>query len=187
MWQGLDKSTLRDFVSYLYFLHHNSWRAIIPEAKRLVLLDYDEENTFHPEKDNPVLYEWQRKNIENYLLVSDAWVRAALRQAGVSDDEIFSDPIQTLIEDFFASENLTLPPGQSWKNVRANVFQVVNGKKLLFENSNSLFQRLKACDLPIPPTSVLELTREMVAASMLPDEIHEDVQQFFTRLAQLLA
>ncbi len=181
--RGGSKDKMRDDSNQ----HFAGVKQIIPEAKRLVLLDYDEENTFHPEKDNPVLYEWQRKNIENYLLVSDAWLRAALRQAGVSDDEIFSGPIRALVEDFFASENLTLPPGQSWKNVRANVFQVVNGKKLLFENSNSLFQRLKACDLPIPPTSVLELTREMVAASMLPDEIHEDVQQFFTRLAQLLA
>ena len=91
-----------------------------------------------------------------------------------------------MIDNFFASENLTLPPGQSWRDVKANVFQVVNGKKLLFENSDSLFQRLKSYELPIQSTSVLELTREIVAVSMIPDEIHEDVHQFFNKLSQLL-
>lgn len=180
--RGGSKDKMRDDSKQ----HFDGVKQIIPEAKRLVLFDYDEENTFHPEKDNPVLCEWQRKNIENYLLVPDAWIRAALQKVGMSDSELFSSPIQKLVKDFFASENLTLPPGQSWKNVKANIFQVVNGKKLLFENSDSLFQRLKGCELPMPSTASLELTRAMVAASMLPDEIHEDVQQFFTRLEQLL-
>lgn len=77
-----------------------------------------------------------------------------------------------LIENFFADENLTLPLGQSWRNIKANIFQVVNGKKLLFENLDSLFQHLKSYELPIQPASVLELTREIVAASMTADEVH---------------
>lgn len=93
--------------------HFKGVQQVIPSAKRLILLDYDDETTFHPEQDNPVLYEWQRKNIENYLLVSDAWTRAALKKIGIGDDDIFSSPIRKIIEDFFAGENLTLPPGQS--------------------------------------------------------------------------
>lgn len=166
--------------------HFEGVRQVIPSAKRLILLDYDDEETYHPEDNNPVLYEWRRKNIENYLLVSDSWVRAALQKIGIGDNDIFSSPIRELIENFFAGENLTLPRDQSWRSVKANVFQVVNGKKLLFENSNSLFQRLKSYDLPIPSTSVLELTREIVAASMTADEIHEDVHKFFNKLSQLL-
>ena len=130
---------------------------------------------------------WQRKNIENYLLVPDAWIRVALQKVGVSDDEIFSSPIRGLIENFFVSENLTLPPDQSWRNVKANIFQLVNGKKLLFENADSLFQRLKSYELPIQSTSALELTREIVAASMIAEEIDEDVHQFFNKLNQLLS
>ena len=167
--------------------HFEGVKQIIPLAKRLILFDYDDETTFHPESNNPVLYEWRRKNIENYLLVSDVWIRAALQTIGITENDIFSSPIRSLIEDFFTSENLTLPPSQSWRNVKANIFQVVNGKKLLFENPDSLFQRLKSYDPPISSVSALELTREIIAANMVVDEIHEDVHQFFNKLSQLLS
>jgi AAA domain, putative AbiEii toxin, Type IV TA system/AAA ATPase domain len=166
--------------------HFEGVKRVIPSTKRLVLFDYDDDKTYHPGSDNPGLYEWKRKNIENYLLVPDAWIRAALQKIGVSDNDIFSDPIKGLIRSFFAGENLTLPPGQFWRDVKANIFQLVNGKKLLFENPDSLFQRLKSYELPIQSTSALELTREIVAANMIADEIHEDVHQFFNRLNQLL-
>lgn len=167
--------------------HFEGVKQIIPSAKRLILFDYDDEATFHPTPDNPALYEWRRKNIENYLLVPDAWVRAALQKIGITDSEIFSSPIRELVMDFFASENLTLPPGQKWKDVKANIFQVVNGKKLLFENSNSLFQRLKSHQCLVQPVAAMEITREIVAASMSADEIHEDVHEFFNKLSQLLS
>jgi len=166
--------------------HFEGVLQIIPSAKRLVLLDYDDEATYHPEPNNPVLYEWRRKNIENYLLVSESWVRAALQKMGISNQEIFSSPVRQFIEEFFSSENLTLPPSQSWKNVKANIFQVVNGKKLLFENHDSLFQRLKSYKHPTLTGSALELTREIVAVNMLPDEIHEDVHRFFAKLGQII-
>jgi hypothetical protein len=165
--------------------HFEGVKLIIPSPKRLILFDYDEEATFHPEENNPVLYEWRRKNIENYLLVSDAWIRAALREIGVGSNDIFSSPIRDLIESFFVGENLTLPVGQSWRDVKANIFQVVNGKKLLFENPDSLFQRLKSYEPPIQLSFALELTREKVAANMLADEIHEDVHLFFAKLRKL--
>ena len=166
--------------------HFDGIKKIIPSTKRLVLFDYDEDETFHPEDGNPALYEWRRKNIENYLLVPDAWIRVVLQKIGASDNDISSSPIRELIENFFAGENLTLPPSQSWRDVKADIFKVVNGKKLLFENSDSLFQRLKSHKLPIQSTSVLEVTREIVAASMIANEIHEDVHQFFNKLSQLM-
>ena len=166
--------------------HFEGLKQIIPFVKRIVLFDFDEESTYHPEEDNPVLYEWKRKNIENYLLVSDAWIKAAFAKVGINENA-YSSSIKELVESFFASENLTLPPGQSWRNVKANIFQVVNGKKLLFENPDSLFQRLKSHELSIQSASALELTREIVAASMTEDEIHEDVHQFFSKLRKLLA
>ena len=166
--------------------HFEGVKRIIPFTKRLILFDYGDDKTYHPGSDNPGLYEWKRKNIENYLLVPDAWIRTALQKIGFSDDNLFAAPIKELIEDFFAGENLTLPPNQSWKNVKANVFQAVNGKKLLFENPDSLFQCLKSYEPLITLASVLELTRESVAANMTPSEIHEDVHQFFDKLSQLL-
>jgi predicted ATPase len=166
--------------------HFDGVKQIIPYAKRLILFDYDDEKTFHPEPGNPVLYEWKRKNIENYLLVQDAWTRAALTTIGISEHELFSSPIRDLVEDFFVSENLVLPPNQSWRSVKANIFQVVNGKKLLFENVDSLFQRLKSYRLPVQSVAALEMTREIVATNMTTNEIHEDVHAFFERISQLV-
>ena len=161
--------------------HFDGVRQIIPESRRLMLFDFDtSETAFHPEPDNLVLFEWKRKNIDNYLLVPQAWLRAALGQIDEKMDTLFAQPVKDQIDSFFIGENLTLPPGQSWRTVSANVFQVVDGKKLLFENEDSLFQRLRKSDPP------LELTRETVAVNMTADEIHNDIHDFFARLKQIV-
>jgi len=145
-----------------------------------MLFDFDDANdAFHPQPNNPSLAEWKRKNIENYLLVPDAWKRAALQQLGYAEDELFAQPIQEFIDDFFIGENLTLPPGKTWRNVSANVFSVVDGKRILFENDNSLFHQLRNGATP------MLLIRERVAMSMTADEIHEDVHLFIGKLKAL--
>ncbi|MEK7813155.1 MAG: AAA family ATPase, partial [Candidatus Desantisbacteria bacterium] len=143
--------------------HFNAMKQIIPEVKRMVLFDYDGENSFHPEHDNPVLFEWKRRNIENYLLVPDAWLRA------VAGGGIFALPAQTLIKNFFEKQNLTLPKGEQWNTLSIQVFKDVDGKKLLFDSSDSLFQKLRTNNPPV------EIIRERVAMNMTVDEIHEDV------------
>ena len=119
-----------------------------------------------------VLVEWKRKNIENYLLVPDAWKRAVCRHLG---DLFARDALQS-INAFFEGQNLTLPPGKIWRNVDANIFQIVDGKRILFENDNSLFHILRQGDPSI------ELIRENVAAAMSSEEIHTDVHEFFIKL-----
>jgi hypothetical protein len=157
--------------------HFAALQNIIPNVTRMMLFDYDDaKKAFHPPAGNPALFEWKRKNIENYLLVPDAWRRAALSRLRLADDDLFAQPTLAAIDGFFRDENLTLPPGRTWRNVSANVFAVVDGKKLLFENPNSLFQRLKAGDPP------LQLLREEVALLMTADEIHDDVRDFFGKL-----
>ncbi len=153
--------------------HFAGIKQIIHPVKRFVLFDYDDDDAFHPPPDNPVLHEWQRKNIDNYLLVPDSWIRAA-RQKNQRDEKVFK-AIEEQIEEFFASENLTLPPNQTWKTVKANVFQVVDGKKLLFKKSDCLFQRLQ-------DKFQIKLTRRTVAENMTASEIHDDVHQFFAKL-----
>lgn len=161
--------------------HFDGVRQIIPEARRLMLFDFDtSETAFHPEPDNLALFEWKRKNIDNYLLVPQAWLRAVLGQIDEKMDTLFAQPVKDQIDSFFIGENLTLPPGQSWRTVTANVFQVVDGKKLLFADENSLFQQLRKSDPP------LELTRETVAVNMTADEIHDDIHNFFARLKQIV-
>lgn len=157
--------------------HFAALQQIVPGVSRLMLFDFDDaKDAFHPKPENPSLAEWKRKNIENYLLVPDAWKRAALKRLGYADDELFAQPIKEFIDGFFAGENLTLPPGKTWRNVSANVFSVVDGKRILFENNDSLFQQLRSADTP------MLLLREQVALSMTADEIHEDVHQFIGKL-----
>lgn len=160
--------------------HFAALQQIIPGVARLMLFDYDSsENAFHPGLENPALAEWKRKNIENYLLVPDAWKRTAFKQLGLGADELFAMPVRDSIDDFFVGQNLTLPPGKSWRDVTANVFSVVDGKRILFENDDSLFHQLRNA---VPS---VQLLREQVAEVMIADEIHEDVHRFFDRLVAL--
>ena len=160
--------------------HFEALRQIIPTVSRLMLFDLDSSGSaFHPQATNPTLAEWKRKNIENYLLVPDAWIRATLRLLDASDTPLFAQPVLQKINDFFSEQNLTLPPGKTWRTVAANVFTVVDGKQILFENNDSLFHRIESGSPPI------KLIREEVAMSMTADEVHEDVHQFMAKLITL--
>jgi hypothetical protein len=159
--------------------HFAALKQIIPKVTCLMLFDYDDHAEWHPETNNPSIIEWKRKNIENYLLVPDAWRRAALRQMDYGEDDLFAQPILQAIDAFFAGQNLTLPPGKSWRNVTANVFSVVDGKRILFENDDSLFHQLRK------GSPSVKLTREQVAMSMVAEEIHEDVHHFIGKLTAL--
>ena len=157
--------------------HFAALKRIIPGVKRLMLFDYDDSDTaFHPPPDKPALAEWKRKNIENYLLVPDAWKRTALRTLTCDEGDLFAQSALLAIAEFFDGQNLTLPPGKTWRNVAANIFEVVDGKRILFENDDSLFHTLRRGD----PS--LQLIRENVAAAMNAEEIHEDVNRFFAKL-----
>jgi AAA domain, putative AbiEii toxin, Type IV TA system/AAA ATPase domain len=157
--------------------HFAALRQIIPTAKRLMLFDFDDaETAFHPNADNPSLWEWRRRNIENYLLVMPVWRRALAEVLQCKQDDLFAQSALQNIDGFFVNENLTLPLGKTWRTVSANVFSVVNGKRILFENDKSLFHMLRNGEPPV------ELVRERVAFSMTADEIHEDVHGFFNKL-----
>lgn len=157
--------------------HFKALQQIIPAVSRLMLFDYDSaDNAFHPQPVNPTRFEWKRKNIENYLLVPDGWKRAALQLIECREDDLFAQPVLLSIDQFFADENLTLPQGKNWRDISANIFTVVDGKRLLFENDNSLFHQLRK------RTPSLQLLREQIALSMTPDENHDDVHHFMKKL-----
>ena len=162
--------------------HFEGIRQILPKAQRLVLFDFDTgDNAYHPDPANPALSEWKRRNIENYLLVPQAWQRAAASLLKLPENDLLLEPVRKTVAQFFESENLALPRGQTWRNVSANIFQVVDGKKLLFENKQALFTKLRTGD---PAVSVL---REIVAGAMHADELHEDIHDFFKRLSKAVA
>jgi ABC-type iron transport system FetAB ATPase subunit len=161
--------------------HFRAICQIVPTAKRLMLFDYDSSETaFHPEADNTALAEWRRKNIENYMLVPDAWRRASLRALHSTPADLLATPVLNSIDSWFQSENLTLPVGRSWQDVSANVFRVVDGKQMLFENDDSLFHQLRRHD----PAVVLP--REDVARSMETSELHADVLAVMAKLVALV-
>ena len=159
--------------------HFLSVKQIIPKIKRLMIFDYDTDKTaFHPEETNEALFEWKRKNIENYLLVPDAWKRAIHQVLGVPDD-LFLISLKQIVDDFFASENLTIPPNKKWGDLDANVFKVVDGKKILFDSKKSLFNQLRKSN------PELSLTREAVAGAMIKEEIHQDMKDLFKKIEMI--
>lgn len=132
---GISKDNMKNLADS----HFQSLTQIVTGVKRIVLFDYDTENSFHPEPGNAVLFEWQRKNIENYLLVPDAWIRAIHTKFNRPEDDLFYSEI---VDNFFNEQNLSLPKGSSWRDIKANIFKVIDGKKILFEQEDSLFQRI---------------------------------------------
>ncbi|OGT14911.1 MAG: hypothetical protein A3J49_05735 [Gallionellales bacterium RIFCSPHIGHO2_02_FULL_57_16] len=92
------------------------------------------------------------------------------------DDDLFVQSAMSAINTFFVDQNLTLASGKNWRNVSANIFSAVNGKRILFEDDSSLFHTLRNGNPSV------ELIRESIAAAMTEDEIHEDVHGFFAKL-----
>ena len=79
---------------------------------------------------------------------------------------------------FFSEQGIILPKGFNWQNVKANIFEVIDGKKILFENHDSLFQRLKEGD-------DLKINRERIANNMTADHLHNDIINFFEFLTSV--
>lgn len=162
-------------------IHFNALKAINQEVKRIVLLDYDSDDSFHPEPNNEVITEWKRKNIDNYLLVSDAWkdaVQTELKQANLFNQQ-YENHYKGLIEGFFTTQNLNLPQGINWQNNDANIFQLVDGKKILFKNDNSLFNQIQKKD-------GLMISRQKLADHVKPEYMHQDILDFFEKLEKTM-
>jgi len=162
--------------------HYRALRQIVPNVKRCILLDYDsDEVAINPATDNVFLNEWKRKNIDNYLLVPTSWKRAVSKEISQPLDGLFMQPYINLIDNYFGDENLTLPLGASWREVNANIFKVLDGKKLLFENSDSLFERIKNHS-----QGVLKINRVSLATNMEVSEVHIDIEKFFSNLEAIV-
>jgi len=159
--------------------HFKALRQIVPEVRRMVLMDLDEGSISRQGLKNEVLFEWKRRNIENYLLVPKAWQDAVLDSRNETAFDLFNNHYAEIINDFFAEQGMSLPGGFTWENVKANIFQAVDGKKILFENNDSLFHRIRKHD-------DLKVNREKVATNMPVELIHDDVQFLFKKLDTLV-
>lgn len=161
--------------------HFKALRQVVPSVKQAILLDRDnEDDAINPSPNQAVCNEWKRRNIDNYLLVSDAWKRAAEKELFGQAEGLFSElltPVYGLIDTFFQGQNLILPPNTAWRTVNAEVFKNIDGKRFLFSKDDALYHQLKAL-----PDLDLKLNRSAVAAAMTADEIHDDVHSFFANL-----
>lgn len=172
---GTTKQSMKDRAD----AHFKAMRQINNTIKRVQLLDYDTEGVYHPEADNPCIKEWKRKNIDNYLFVAPAWKRAIARQLNEPIDSLFLGPYYTVIDDFFSDQNLTLPKNATWRDVKAIIFSVLDGKQLLFSDKDSLFHRIKDVG-----DKELIINRQTIASSMQPEELHQDIVDFFDFLVK---
>ena len=78
------------------------FKEIIPSVKRMMLFDYDDsKGHFIPTHENPSLAEWKRKNIENYLLVPDAWKRAVSEADWEREIDLFTLPTSNMLSTNF--------------------------------------------------------------------------------------
>jgi hypothetical protein len=162
--------------------HYRALKQIVPNLKRAILLDYDSDDVaILPGSNNKVLNEWKRKNIDNYLLIPDVWRKAVSTSLNERQDSLFFEPYRSIIDEFFMNENLQLPPNSSWKNVNASIFKVLDGKKLLFENKDCLFEKIKG-----HAKNSLKINRTILAQNMDFEEIHIDINQFFDNLAYIV-
>jgi predicted ATPase len=164
--------------------HYKALKQINPQVKRAILLDYDSDNVaINPQANNIVLNEWKRKNIDNYLLVPDAWKRAvcvALNYDSKSPN-LYTLPYLNLIDTFFNNENLTLSNNATWRDVSANIFKVLDGKKLLFENKNCLFEQIKNLE-----DKSLKINRLTISSHMTAAELHQDIVDLFDNLSKII-
>lgn len=154
-------------------IHFRGLRKIVPDVRRIILFDYDSEETHI--SNNEVIFEWKRKNIENYLLVPDAWLRAAVDMNIEKDNAA----IEEAISNFFIDQNLTLPKTKTWRDVSANIFIEVNGKKILFTNTDSLFHILRE-------QFGFIISRNVLCNKFKPEELHQDVIEFFDKLEAVI-
>lgn len=161
--------------------HYKALNQIVPNVKRAILLDQDgDENAINPSDTQFVLTEWKRRNIDNYLLVPSVWKKAVASQLNQQIDSLFQQPYNDIIDNHFNNENLTLPPKATWKNLNASIFKVLDGKKLLFENRDCLFQKVKNHS-----DGELKINRISLAQNMSLDEIHQDIENFFENLERI--
>lgn len=133
-------------------------------------------------KDDQLLI-WTKRHIESYLLVPDAWVRAA--QVAAEGQFALAAPGATqAVRDFFNEQSRGLTV--DWLRTTDELFRDVNAKRMLFEaRRDGADDGYDALTAKLHDAGI-GISREDVAAAMLPDEIHQDVKRVFQKVLAAL-
>ena len=164
--------------------HFQACRFLSPPARRLLVLDRNDGKWQSRIGRDEQLCVWNKRHIESYLLAPAAWRRAA--EAGAPPQwELASVGLARTVADFFAE----ISGGREvdWLNNTSELFRDLNAKRILFEaRSNRGADGLDALSARLYQAGVV-LTREDVAAAMLPEEIHADIKNVFALILNSMA
>jgi hypothetical protein len=148
--------------------HHFALRLIDEDLRGLVILDGDGRDL---EPDGPegglAVARWSRYEIENYLLIP----RAIAAVAHSAQDPLFHSAIQAKVEELFYAQ---IPPG-------ADLFGDLAALRRIKASEDLIPQLLDAAGNPLPKSDYY-----LIAAEMLPREIHPDVVRMLDLVADVL-
>lgn len=163
--------------------HFRACRFLGEDPRRLLVLDRNDGKWQARAGKDEQLLVWTKRHIESYLLVPDAWVRAA-QAAADSQFALAKSGATQAVRDFFNEQSRGLTV--DWLHTTDELFRDVNAKRMLFEarrdrsedGYDALTARLHDAGVGI--------SREDVAAAMLPDEIHQDIKTVFQKVLEAL-
>jgi hypothetical protein len=144
--------------------HFEGARLLSQKADRVILLDRNEGKWDRLAADNPVLRIWKRRHIENYMLNSGVWRRAASAQLPLAVE---------IVDRFFEEQGFA--PSIDWLSDTIEVLRTSDAKKLLFEARKERGDGFDALNARLYQAGLV-LTRADIAREMRPNEIHADVR-----------
>jgi hypothetical protein len=159
--------------------HFKACKFLSENPRRLVVLDRNEGKWQARVGKDEHLLVWTKRHIESYLLVPGAWARAV--KTAADNQFALRGPLAVqVVRDFFNEQSRGL--AVDWLHTTDELFRDVNAKRMLFEarrgqgddGYDALTARLHDAGVAV--------SREDVAAAMLPDEIHEDVKKVFQKV-----
>ncbi len=173
---GQDKNAMINLAKN----HFNALRKIIPECKNYIIMDLDTGKLF---PNNPKVFEWSRTNIENYLLVKDAWIASAAFLGNTLFNEEFLQTATAIITKFFSEQRLLLEENQTYRTINIKIFSSLNGKKILYTDEDSLYNQLNKIKPNAFDNTIF--SRESILKNMKSEHIHQDVLDLFDKIQKI--
>ncbi len=168
---GVDKNIMYEKAKK----HFKALRQFAPQVEKIILFDGDNKPQY---PNDPSVYEWGRKNIDNYFFVEDLWYRLLPKCQQFHKDQLYK------IINGFLNENTLLHLHIDYKTTNLRPFKEFDGKKLLFEEEQCLYNQIK--NYCLKNTLSFNPKYYEIALAMKPNEIHKDIEQFFKQCNLLI-
>ena len=163
--------------------HFRGCKLLGEGAERVLVLDRNDGKWIRRAEQDPNLLVWRKRHVESYLLVPEAWERAA-RNAAENQFPIAREAAAGAVRAFFKEQSRGLEV--NWLNPAEQVFRDVDAKQMLFEARANRGDGYDALTARLYDQQVV-VTRRDVAVAMLPAEIHDDIKQVFEKISGALS